>query len=734
MSITNNATFRYHTFGLTYACDYMNQGMRTVDLQATQTYTCTEITNSTYNGTHDGDFNYTYSYRPEDELLHCNRCAVSPSIAGATHTYSADEVYVINDTITATCRESYLLELDVTEQTVPCLHNGWNFRGCVRVCLATPSVRNATTTHHHDMWEVGEEVTATCNGDLYFADAQVQTRQVLCTYNGWMESPGCETVCKEKPVVVNATVDWSDTRMRKVGEAVTATCLPGHGVTGARSETVQQVTCTDHDWEQKPACELLVCTDTPTVGNATVGWSAGLWLVGQVINATCLDGYHLLSDGATEQALACTMGGWETKPACRIACLDQPDFGAANSTWTPRLWLEGETVDASCAEDHLDANGNAQQTVECAEGGWRDPSPCMYVPPGAVICSGEPTVPSADTDWFAAVWMVGSVVNATCLSGHYALDVGSDVRVQAIACTESGWENVSACVRVCEDSPGDFGSATTDWQDRKYHINETVFATCQEDHRLADDSANQTVRCTESGWETPLPCLLVQCPGPEVANAVEQFNSTMFNVSQEVVVTCLDGHFLRRGVQVQTLECGIDRAWGEILPCVGACEGEPLVQNANITWNESEFWTVGNYVVATCYPEFSVSPNVYTHHVTCTEQGWDETTRCFTWYGVYCTCDQERIIRLHPNPGKCFVVSSIDGAVSNLILKDLHRILASVTQPHKRQRDMYSFIVSLLQPRHLLQMGQTIINDFLASIPTLNRSLTASLTRVLVPS
>lgn len=64
------------------------------------------------------------------------------------------------------------------------------------------------------------------------------------------------SVCKEKPVVVNATVDWSDTRMRKVGEAVTATCLPGHGVTGARSETVQQVTCTDHDWEQKPACEL----------------------------------------------------------------------------------------------------------------------------------------------------------------------------------------------------------------------------------------------------------------------------------------------------------------------------------------------------------------------------------------------------------------------------------------------------------------------------------------------
>lgn len=61
------------------------------------------------------------------------------------------------------------------------------------VCLATPSVRNATTTHQHDMWEVGEEVTATCNGDLYFADAQVQTRQVLCTYNGWVESPGCET-------------------------------------------------------------------------------------------------------------------------------------------------------------------------------------------------------------------------------------------------------------------------------------------------------------------------------------------------------------------------------------------------------------------------------------------------------------------------------------------------------------------------------------------------------------
>lgn len=62
----------------------------------------------------------------------------------------------------------------------------------------------------------------------------------------------------------------------------------------------------------------MVCTDTPTVGNATVDWSAGLWLVGQVINATCLDGYHLLSDGASVQTLTCTMDGWETKPACKI--------------------------------------------------------------------------------------------------------------------------------------------------------------------------------------------------------------------------------------------------------------------------------------------------------------------------------------------------------------------------------------------------------------------------------
>ncbi|XP_047487037.1 complement factor H-related protein 4-like [Penaeus chinensis] len=450
---------------------------------------------------------------------------------------------------------------------------------------------------------------------------------------------------------------------------------------------------------------MLVCTDTPTVGNATVGWSAGLWLVGQVINATCLDGYHLLSDGATEQTLACTLDGWETKPACRIACLDQPAFGVANSTWTARLWLEGETVEASCAEDHLDVHGNAQQTAECAEGGWRGSSPCMYgedppgargsggdarhgkaLPPGAVICPGEPTVPNAETDWFTAVWMSGSVVNATCLSSHYALDVGSDVSVQAIACTENGWENVSACVRVCEESPGDFGVATTDWEDRKYRINETVFATCQENHLLADDSVNQTVKCTENGWETPLPCLLVQCPGPEVANAVEQFNSSVFNVSQEVVVTCLDEHFLRRGVQAQTLECGADRTWGEILPCVRACDGEPLVQNANITWNESEFWTVGKYVVATCYPEFSVSANVYTHLVTCMEDGWDETTRCSTLHSIKLYCDKlskylnhsieyhwgwhalyvpsRAKVRLHLNSGKCFFMPPIDVAVS----------------------------------------------------------------------
>ncbi|XP_042876094.1 uncharacterized protein LOC122255825 [Penaeus japonicus] len=568
MSVTNNLTFRYHTFGLSYKCNFASMGMTTLDLRVTQRYTCTEMTNATYNGTHVGEFNYTYGFMPDEDLLHCNRCSVAPSIAGATHTFSSTEVYEIGDTITATCHASYLLELDVTEQTVTCQNNGWSYRGCVRVCLETPVIVNATTDHQHDMWEVGEVVTATCNGDLYFADAQVQTRAVKCTFNGWVVTPGCETVCKDQPVVVNATVDWSTTRMRKVGETVTATCLPGHGITGARTETVQQVKCTDHDWEQKPACELLVCTDTPTVGNATVAWSPGLWLVGQVINATCLDGHRLLSDGSAVQELACTMDGWEVKPACKIACVDEPDLGNATSTWTSRLWLEGETVDATCAADHLDVNGNTQQTVECTENGWHDPSPCLYVPPGVIICTGEPEVTNAVTDWFVGVWVSGSSVNATCLQNHYALAEGGDVTVQTIACTDDGWENKSACVRVCERSPGDFGVATTSWEDRKYQINETVFATCQDNYLLANDSVNQTVTCTESGWETPSPCLQVQCPAPVVSNSVETFNGSAWNVSEEVVVSCLDDHFVRRGVQVQTLECGADRTWGEVLPCV----------------------------------------------------------------------------------------------------------------------------------------------------------------------
>lgn len=59
-----------------------------------------------------------------------------------------------------------------------------------------------------------------------------------------------------------------------------------------------------------------VCKGEPNVEGANINVSTKVWLVGETVNATCLPGLYLIPNASQSQLVECLMEGWQNVTAC----------------------------------------------------------------------------------------------------------------------------------------------------------------------------------------------------------------------------------------------------------------------------------------------------------------------------------------------------------------------------------------------------------------------------------
>ncbi|XP_069939206.1 complement factor H-like [Cherax quadricarinatus] len=603
--MTPDTNPRYKTHKLNYNC--AANGMSNLVGQSSQKLVCTKYNESYYN--------YV-----GPNITECQRC-LNINLLNANTTSLSTDVWTIGEQVTVTCNYSYQVSHNVSTQEITCTSNGWQFLPCQKVCLEVPEVRNATTDWRDKMWRVNDNVTATCLGNLYFALLKSQTRKVLCTDNGWDNSTGCDEVCLDNAVVVNATVDLHG-KYWLVGSTVPAVCNANHMFLQEENNTVS-IMCTSLGWENRTGCAL-VCEGKPNLQQANTDWnSTSIYPVGSTVTATCLSGY-LLPGGGQEYQVECTDSGWNVTVMCKKACTDEPQVVNATTNYTSSgAWLVGSFVYAVCQENFTFTKySSSSRRVNCTLTGWDNTPPCQEIVP-TYPCNVPPVVTNAITSWINKTWTTGEKVNVICLNLHYFSDF---TQQQQLQCLEGGWENITGCqkpsiVDECNIQPV-VKNATIAWENQTWFYGSNVTAKCFSGYMfVAENVTELPIMCTDNGWQNQTGCQAVCLGEPSVEGATINVSSRVWLLGDRVNVTCHPGlYFLPDGNQSQMVEC-LKEGWQNVTACEAACVEEPDYENANWVWDYG-VWKAGESLPANCTDQHLTEDGVTNTSFTCTSNGW----------------------------------------------------------------------------------------------------------------
>ncbi|XP_047493769.1 complement factor H-like [Penaeus chinensis] len=271
-------------------------------------------------------------------------CYGEPPPAPSPHMTNVTSVDFRNatGTVTYTCPDLMGTRDGRSEQVVTCSETPTEYvflpasvEDC-DVCIAEPIVSNATTDWDQTtVWYIGDNVTATCL-DKYHLHGDVVSQTLTCTATGWEEVEGCVLipVCYGEPPPAPSPhmTNVTSVDFRNATGTVTYTCPDLMGTRDGRSEQV--VTCSETPTEYVflPASveDCDVCLGEPTAANATTDWAAAtLYLIGQAVTATCLQG-HLTDGDSASKNLSCTSTGWEAVGGCYLACVSAPPSAGEN--------------------------------------------------------------------------------------------------------------------------------------------------------------------------------------------------------------------------------------------------------------------------------------------------------------------------------------------------------------------------------------------------------------------
>ncbi|XP_052784464.1 sushi, von Willebrand factor type A, EGF and pentraxin domain-containing protein 1-like isoform X2 [Mya arenaria] len=551
--------------------------------------------------------NCSYGYEPlETQEITCHNngswshyqtCALirCPSVLGS-NIYIANSTanYSFEDSAIVACAAGYTLD---GSNVIECKVDGnWtDIPTCSLINCSSPIIVHGNVTFVTT--SNGSTATVTCEYG-YMHDGN---GSALCENGTWLGIGSCETItCNPfMPQKNMRTQNDSNGEIYPFNSVIQVECDEGYQFTTNDTTLTCDLT---GNWTVLPECEKIMCT-IQNVSNGRPNPDKVMFLIGELYNLTCDEGYDLLD----ESNVTCDENGmWNKQLSCEpVNCTG--DISLENGTFSPSklFYSYGNEVSINCNEG-FKVEGSSE--IQClANGSW------SHLPSCTVITCADISVPENAEIVDDGGNTFGSNTTIKCKPGFYLTGINTSMCMD-----DENWLELGNCSLIeCGTIP--FIENTRNISanfTRQY--NSSISYECDEGYNFSNESDAQIV-CSQNGmWEGSISCQKVKCLKLNIGNgSISDETNVVFEFGDIVQVQCNDNYTLTGNSEVRCLANG---SWDD----VPVCEQNVVCPTLTITNGNIKF--MDRRANVTCFDLYNLNSS---SNVDCQQNGsWTEIPKC----------------------------------------------------------------------------------------------------------
>ncbi|XP_032073325.1 complement factor H isoform X2 [Thamnophis elegans] len=561
-----------------------------------------------------------YNYRDcrangwTNEVPHCeiNKC---PPIAPGSNMrilqgakYQMNEDYLSGDLVIFGCIANFKIK---GSNKITCTANGtWSATvpECVEIKCGADHIENGNVLFPKLTYKEGERIRFSCNEGYTYVDRQ----EASCTENGWSTLLQCKEIQCFPPVVANGRFEPRQTQYMYNNEIETI-CDEGFVPGGPKLSK-----CIARGWDPPPACIRKGCDFVPVENGGMETYNQKYpKREGEQVWFQCNNGFLSKSKQQTWQTVRCTNSRFEPEPKCFKRCDPSQRFYHGRFPYNNRnIYIEGDNITFACDTGYSPAN--QQSTVTCTKTGW-SPAPNCILPPVERTCK---TLPLAN-GYFESeqrIFQINAKAKYSCHNGYTTSKGETEAETQ---CLTGGWSPEPECIKTCLKPPeGDFIFNTTK---PVFFPGDKLHYECKEGFQTTKNTTDETVACTEKGWESTPSCDPITCDAPFLENGRIDPREDTFYHGMVVHFDCNEG-FTRVGPEsAQCYQFG----WSPQLPIckenVTSCPVSPIISHGKITGEPKPIYQHGDLLEVQCDISFAVYGSKI---IECVDGEWAPLPSC----------------------------------------------------------------------------------------------------------
>ncbi|XP_070607152.1 complement factor H-related protein 4-like isoform X3 [Erythrolamprus reginae] len=403
-----------------------------------------------------------------------------------------------NQSLQFQCNEGYVL---VVPSVRKCVDGYMDLPLCIsergKNCSGPPRIENGDiTTLSKKQYKSGSSVEFRCQ-NYYAMEGQ---KRSFCDNGTWTKVPVCLNPCviprtelESQKTKVKDELDAPENIFVQHGHSIELTCITGYVLAANSSQSTFVIHC-DGTPPAIPKCKEITC-NSPRISNGTFRPQRTIYQDGDLIQIRCDTGFTFEPDNG-EKVIECTKNGWSPPPKCSKTCDPYVRFYYGRTVYNFRnKYIEGDNITFTCDSGYFSAN--QQSTITCTKNGW-SPAPRCIQPEVVRTCKKVIILNGNFRSWQQS-FQIGAKAKYNCHDGYTMPKGDPEAEIQ---CLTEGWSPEPECIKTClKPSERDFTFTTTK---SIFFPGDELHYECKEGFEITKNTIDETIVCTEKGWE-PVP-------------------------------------------------------------------------------------------------------------------------------------------------------------------------------------------------------------------------------------
>ncbi|XP_070797073.1 complement factor H isoform X2 [Pituophis catenifer annectens] len=482
---------------------------------------------------------------------------------------------------------------------------------CIEITCQADYIENGNVLSPKIIYKEGERIRFSCNEGYSHVDRQ----DALCTETGWGTKLQCEEIKCFPPEVTNGYFQYRRDHYMYNDEIETI-CNEGF-VFGGPGKVSK---CTATGWHPPPVCKRKGC-DYIRIENGRMAdhfeWNKPfpIWQ-GQSIEFYCYGGY-LPKDKKTWQTARCINSRYDPEPKCFKICDPAQHFYHGRIIYNYwNTYIEGDNVTFVCDMGYSPAT--QQSSITCTKKGWSPAPRCIrsvVEPTCTKVSLSHGTFRSQQQSF-----QINAKAKYICHDGYTTSKGETEAETQ---CLKEGWSPEPECIKTCLKPPGgDFSFNTTK---SVFFPGDKLHYECKEGFEITKSTIDDTIACTEKGWEPTPSCVAIVCNTPFLENGTIEPREDIFYHKMVVHFKC-DEEFTRVGSE--SAQC-YHFGWSPQPPIckenVKPCPAIPIISNGIVTGEPKAVFQHGDRLEVQCEISFALYGSKI---IECVDGEWAPLPSC----------------------------------------------------------------------------------------------------------